>query len=213
MHDRREFQRLRLSKPILATIGSANALMLDVGVAGAYLEHYGVFKAGERFRLKFRWQGNDIEFLCEVTRSDVVRVLGGDGESTVSHSGVRFVEAAGESAERLQDMIATSIGKLLAAQRSNASGTRDESGAAILADIGGARRLRARGYVAYRLHRNRWTRTPTQSPEQPADGFTVAAYEDHEEIETLCRTYESADDEGRRLIRMVAELSVISAPK
>ena len=48
------------------------------------------------------------------------------------------------------------------------------------------------------------------SPLQPEDGFTVASWEDEAELETLCRTYETSDDEGRQLIRLVAELSVNS---
>src|SRR5687767_5828587 len=47
--DRREFQRLKLSKPILATMGTANALILDIGIAGAFLEHFGTAEAGEQF--------------------------------------------------------------------------------------------------------------------------------------------------------------------
>ena len=39
------------------------------------------------------------------------------------------------------------------------------------------------------------------------DGFTVAAYEDEDELASLCETYEAADAEGRRLIRLLAELS------
>jgi hypothetical protein len=46
---------------------------------------------------------------------------------------------------------------------------------------------------------------------QPADGFTVAGHEDEEEIAKLCEAYENADAEGRRLIRLVAELGVRSA--
>jgi hypothetical protein len=33
-------------------------------------------------------------------------------------------------------------------------------------------------------------------------------FEEGEELETLCRTYEEADEAGRHLIRMVAELSL-----
>lgn len=201
---------MRLAKPILATIGDTNALILDVGIGGAFLEHYGAVTSGDRFPLKFRWQGEDIELLCEVRRSEVVRTPGGDGKSAVSHSGVRFVEATGDSTTRLQDLIATFVGKVLAAQRANASGSHDEHGATMLANLGEARRMRTSGFVAYHLHENGWTRNPTHSAKQPEDGFTVAAWEDHDEVETLCRTYEQADAEGRRLIRMVAELSVRS---
>jgi len=106
--------------------------------------------------------------------------------------------------------MATFVGKVLAAQKANATGTVDVAGDAILGQLGEARRLRSRGYVSYRLQNHSWWRVPTDSPEQPPDGFTVAAYEDEEELETLCRTYEQTDEEGRRLIRLVAELSAMS---
>src|SRR5438477_1442086 len=39
-NDRREFQRLRLAKPILGLLNGQNALILDVGISGAFIEHY-----------------------------------------------------------------------------------------------------------------------------------------------------------------------------
>jgi hypothetical protein len=211
--DRREFQRLRLAKPILALMNGQSALVLDIGIAGAFLEHYGTMQAGDRFRLVFRWKGQDVEFDCEVARSAIVRSPGGDGQSSVSHSGVRFTDAVGDSRERLQDMMATFVGKVLAAQKANATGSATASGDELLAQLGEARRLRSRGFVSYRLKGNAWWRVPTDSPQQPPDGFTVAAYEDEEELETLCRAYEASDEEGRRLIRLVSELSALSVRK
>jgi len=206
--DRREFQRLKLSKPILGTIRSTNALILDVGLAGAFLEHYGTAEPGEKFTLNFRWQGSDVQFVCEVARSAVVRDPGGDGKSLVSHTGVRFVEAIGDAQTQLQDLITTFVGRILTAQKANASGELGESaGATILARLGEARRMRSRGYVSYHLKGDTWWKTPTMSPKQPPDGFTVAAHEDDDDLDALCRTYEAADEEGRHLIRLVAELS------
>lgn len=208
--DRREFQRLKLSKPILATMRGANALILDVGVAGAFLEHYGTAEPGERFHLVFRWQGEDVEFVCEVARSQVIREPGGDGKSIVSHTGVRFVEPVGNANARLQDLIGTFVGHILAAQKSNASGERGESaGASVLARLGEARRMRSRGYIAFHLKDGTWWRAPTTSAKQPHDGFTVGMHEDEDEIETLCRAYENGDEEARNLIRLVAELSLL----
>jgi hypothetical protein len=209
--DRREFQRLKLSKPILATIreSSSNALVLDVGVAGAFLEHYGTAGPGDRFTLTFRWQGEDVELPCAVARSIVVRDPGGDGKSMVSHTGVRFVDPGKEAMSRLQDLITTFVGRILTAQKANASGELGESaGATILARLGEARRMRSRGYVSYHLKDDTWWRAPSDSPKQPVDGFTVGAHEDEDDLEELCRTYETADEEGRHLIRLVAELSV-----
>lgn len=183
-----------------------NALILDLGLGGAFVEHYGAVSPGWRFRLLFRWKGEDVEFVCEVARSRVKRNAG-DGVNIVSHSGVRFIEAIGGSDARLNDLMATFVGRVLAAQRANAGGFATEAESLDLAQLGGARRVRSRGFVTYRFHDGRWTRESAESSKQPDNGFTVAAFEDEDEIETLCRTYEIADAEGRRLIRLVAELS------
>src|SRR6476661_802148 len=45
-HDRRRFQRLKLAKPILGLIDGQSALILDIGVGGAFVEHYGAAKVG-----------------------------------------------------------------------------------------------------------------------------------------------------------------------
>ena len=70
--------------------------------------------------------------------------------------------------------------------------------------------MRTSGFHSYQLEGGRWIRTATHSAKQPEDGFTVAAFEDQDEVDALCRTYEQSDAEGRRLIRLVAELSVKS---
>jgi hypothetical protein len=204
--ERRQFQRLKLAKPILATMDSSNALVLDIGLGGALLEHYGAVVVGDEFRLTFRWQGQDIQMLCEAVRTIVVRERGGDGESIVSHTGVRFVDAAGHSEARLQDLVSKFVSRIVAAQKANASGQLGESaGESILARMGEAHRMRSRGYLACHLVEGTWTKTPTHSSEQPADGFIVGDYEDEDEVEQLCRTYEAADEEGRNLIRHVCE--------
>jgi len=161
-------------------------------------------------QLKSAWQGADVEMLCDVRRARVVR-RGGDNMSIVSHSGVRFIEAVGDADARLNDMMATFVGRVLAAQRANASGTPESEGTLALAQLGGARRARSRGWLSFRLTNGAWRRELATSSKQPADGFTVAAYEDEDELALLCQTYETADAEGRRLVRLLAELSARNA--
>ncbi len=212
--DRREFQRLKLSKPILGTMNGTPVLVLDIGIAGAFVEHHGTVDAGQSLRLSFRWKNKPIEHQCEVARSEVIRKPGGDAMSAVSHTGLHFIGPVGDSQAALQDLIATLVGRILAAQKANAQGRRGESaGESVLARLGEARRLRSRGFVSYRLKGKTWWRVPASSPEQPVDGFTVAAWEDETEVATLCRTYEAADEEGRRLIRLVSELSAAAVGK
>jgi len=205
--ERRKSQRLRLAKPILALMRGHNALILDIGLHGAFIEHYGTVEPGERFNLSFRWQGEDVEFVCEVARTTVVRTPGGDLTTPVSHSGTRFVDSVGDSDAHMRDMIATFVGRILAAQKANASG--DHRDAHVLAQIGEARRARSRGYVSYLYKSGSWRRVPTDSPSQPLDGFTVPSHEDEEELETLCASYEAGDEETRNLIRLIAELSTV----
>src|SRR5436853_5642535 len=202
--DRRQFQRLKLPRPILAEMNGQNALLLDVGVAGAFVEHRGTVEPGKHVALSFRWQGDLLEFMCEVARSKIVRPSA-DATAVLSHSGVRFVDASPESKEKLQAMMATFVSRLLEAQRANASGNHDSE--MLLGTLGDARRSRSRGFVRYHLAGSAWTHESTSSPRQPSDGFTVPAFEDDDEIAALCETYARADEEGRNLIRLVAELS------
>jgi hypothetical protein len=210
MHeDRREHQRLRLAKPILAMIGQDNALILDIGMAGALLEHYGTSQPGDRFHLTFRWQGEPVEFECEIVRTAVIRDPGGNGMQPVSHSGVHFVAPVGNSEARLEELMASFVRKILDAQHANAAGEEGHpTSAVILEGLGGARRKRTRGFMSFRLRDGKWWRVPTEAARQPEEGFTVAAWEDEAELDLLCRTYEEADPEGRQLIRLLAELSV-----
>ena len=209
--DRRQFQRLKLAKPILAGLSGENCLLLDIGVTGAFVEHHGEAKPGQKFTLSFKWQGEHIIYTTEVVRTAVVKPAA-KGSAPISHSGLRFIEARGDSARQLRDMMATFVGRILAAQRANARSEQTEETSSTLAQLGAARRSRTKGFLAYLWDGKAWTIRRTELAQQPKNGFTVPAYEDDEELQHLCRTYELADAEGRKLIRLVAELSVSAAP-
>lgn len=209
--ERRTFQRLKLANPILATVNGVSALILDIGMDGAFIEHYGAVKKGDRFELSFRWQGQELAFTCEVVRTNVVREATAKGQATVSQSGVSFYQPPATSVEKLKDMMAMFVGRVLAAQKANA--TADAGDASILPQLGQARRSRSRGFLTYLWDGHTWTLRRSQLSDQPRNGFTVAGYEDEEDLETLCRAYEVADDQGRKLIRLVAELSASSVKK
>lgn len=208
-HERREFQRLKLAKPLLASLDGHSALILDVGLTGAFLEHRGRAVPGLKVRVAFKFQGAEIAYRATVVRSAIIRDEAEEGP--VSQSAVKFTEPSGDSEERLREMMAAFVAQLLDAHRANATAG-DTRTASILTQLGEARRARSRGgLVTYRWDGTSWTHATTNSAKQPLDGFTVAAYEDEEELSTLCEAYEAADEEGRRLIRLVAELSVRSA--
>ena len=186
------------------------ALILDIGVGGAFIEHYGQVEPGAQFRLGFVWEGANVEFVCEVRRSIIARLASDD--TVVSHTGARFVEAIGDAGVLLERMMGTFVARILEAQRANARGERGLSqGESVLARLGDAHRIRARGYVTHSFKDGQWTAIRSDSPNQPDDGFTVAAFEDEDELKVLRETYEAADVEGRRLIRLIADLSAHAA--
>ncbi len=100
-NDRRQFQRLKLAKPLMALLDGHNALVLDIGVSGAFIEHYGKLQPGVRVRLTFRWQGSDVEFLSSSIRTSVVREKS-NARTVISQTALQFDEPVGDATERLK---------------------------------------------------------------------------------------------------------------
>ena len=53
-----------------------------------------------------------------------------------------------------------------------------------------------------------WEKTPTDDAKQPLSGFTMLAPESDTELDDFCRTYEMADPETQRMIRLSFELGI-----
>jgi hypothetical protein len=200
--ERREFQRLDLDPPIPGTLGTTAVSVVEVGVLGARLHHAeGVIETFSE--LRFSHRGEEIAMRCEVVRTAPSK----DARYPAAgmESGVRFIAAVGESGDRLRGMLAEQVTKIIDARRKSApmKSTAETS-------IDGDRTVRGAdaGFLCYRLDNGVWRRRRVFLPEQPTAGFTVARGEDHAEMQRLCRVYEASDEEGRRLIRLFAELSV-----
>ena len=54
----------------------------------------------------------------------------------------------------------------------------------------------------------KWRRSESSSSDQPASGFTIAANVPMRYVDLLCEAYQRADEEGRRLTKILAQLSV-----
>lgn len=222
LEERRASQRLQLAEPIPAKLNDVDVVLLDLGVAGALVEHGGSVEVGSDANLRFDSADGNIEFLCEVVRSSspqplpegVIQFPGADVQDRKYQSGVRFMRAVGDSAERLRRMLAVHVDRILRAQQANAMGNREKNvidGDATITSLGAARRASESGFLVFRYGEDGWKKTFALLPDQPLDGFTVGAFEDESHLEGLCRAYEAADEQGRRLIRMMAELSISEA--
>jgi hypothetical protein len=197
--ERREFQRLRLDSPIPGTFGTLPVTLVEIGILGARIEHEAALEK-QYDNLRFDHGGRTVEMRCEV-----VRTSGSEGQLV---SGLRFLSAVGASGDALRDILARLVARVLEQKYDN-SATRLK----ILRGIDGDKTVRGvdANFLSYRFEDGSWRRRRVFLPEQPTLGFTVARGEDADEMQRLCAVYEASDDEGRRLIRMFAELSVSDA--
>jgi len=199
--ERREFQRLNIEPPIPGTLGSTAVSIVEIGVLGSRLHHAEALV--ETFsELRFSHRSEEVALRCEVIRTMPSK----DARYPAAglESGVRFIAAVGESGDRLRNMLAELVTKIIDSRRRAPMKATGET------SIDGDRTVRGAdaGFLCYRLDNGVWRRRRVFLPEQPSSGFTVARGEDHTEMQRLCRVYEASDEEGRRLIRLFAELSV-----
>src|SRR5437763_7038277 len=194
--ERREFQRLVLQPPIVGTLGPQLVHILEIGVLGARVTHDDDFES-DQMDLLFLYSGQKIEMRCQI-----IRTLGG------SESGVRFIAAIGDSGDKLRDMLGILVTKEI--DRRRTSPGRDPLPSHT---VDGDKTVRGAdaGFFSFRFENGHWTKRPVFLPEQPSTGFTLARTSDTDEVQRLCRVYEDSDGEGRRLIRLFAELSVSDA--
>jgi hypothetical protein len=194
--ERREFQRLRLDPAIDARIGEREAAIVEIGILGARLRHSEPI--GEEYAdLVFRSGDAELCLRCEVVRTF--------GNAPSLESGIRFLAAVGESGDRLREMLARLVAHEFEVRRSMPRNSIPDESA-----VDGDRTVRGKdaGFLCYRFENGHWRKQRAFLPEQPATGFTVARWVEPNEINRLCQVFEAADDEGRRLIQLFAELSV-----
>lgn len=196
--ERREFQRLTLDPTIPATFGAMAVSILEIGVLGARVHHSEPLDINYA-ELRFSFNDATVTLKCELVRT--FNSHHSNYPDTGLESGLRFLAAVGESGDHLRNMLGELVVKAF-------ESTRPPMPAAPAVDGDKTIRGKDARFTSYRLDRNGWNRRRVFLPEQPASGFTVASGMDSEEMKRLCAVYESADDEGRRLIRLFAELSV-----
>jgi len=190
--ERREYQRLNLTRPADGWLGDFSIRLVDVSAAGALIETDEDIETGARALLRFWWRDEEIEVTADVIRTDDDRV------------GLRFVE----DSPQLRRLIAESATELLRAQEANATGDRERN---VFGDatLTAASSRPTRTFVTWMLSGDgAWSHHASLVADQPTNGFTISSAETPEQVAVLCSTYESGDDEARRLIRMLAELSV-----
>ena len=191
--ERREYQRLALTSPLDGKFGKTPIRLLDVSAIGALIESDVEIPIGRKGDLTFTWREHRVKIKAESVRTDE------------DMAGLKFRE----DSRKLRDLIAESAREVLRAQEANLEGDRMRniiSGDETLTTASAG--LRAAGYVTWTLLAEGWKKRKSLLPDQPDNGFTLAASEPEDQVELLRKTYENGDDEARRLTRLLAELSV-----
>jgi len=196
VEERREYQRLALTKPIEGWFADLPIQLIDVSAIGALIESEEDLPNGLKATLRFSWRKQKIKLKAMTVRYEE------------GIAGLHFLE----DNEKLRRAIAESATEVLRAQQANLEGARERN---IIADeetlTTASAGLRAAGYATWTLDDEGWKKRKSLLPDQPSDGFTIAAAEPEENVALLRTTYENGDAEARRLTRLLAELSVLTA--
>ena len=216
----RRFQRLRFEQPLAAQFGSVETEVLDLSLQGARLVHLQPLPAGREGDLRFRLMDREIVVRSEVLRCKLETPAAG-AKGNLYASGVRFKGSAGP----LREVIAERVLHALEEQLANKRGDfiplaermtlfRSEDVLSLRVPKGQQHAFRppADEFILCTPSERGWRQIRTQDRKQPLDGFTVSGLEDPAHIELLCTTYRKSDEEMRKMIRMLAEISVGMVP-
>ncbi|HEX2835357.1 MAG TPA: hypothetical protein VHW00_20250 [Thermoanaerobaculia bacterium] len=177
--------------------------ILELSVVGFLAAHELRLAADETHRMVVDWQGTTIELDCLVVRSTLWRLGKTMGERSIYHSGLHIVDVSRTSFDALRELIAERVMRALEEQKANARGIPP-----LAAYMYRYQPEKGELYRRCELVSGQWRKTETIRSAQPLNGFTVSADVDPDHVDMLCRTWETTTPEGRRLTRLLAELSI-----
>jgi hypothetical protein len=201
--ERRKYGRIRLDAPLAARFADRPVRVIELSVVGFLAEHEGRLAADETHRLVIDWQGTTLELNCRVVRSTLWRLGKTLGERSIYHSGLHIVDVSKASFDRLRELITERVMRALDEQKANARGIPP-----LAVYMNRAQPTEGELYRRCELVKGEWRKTETIRSSQPLNGFTVSADVEPHHVDMLCRTWEETTAEGRRLTRLLAELSV-----
>jgi hypothetical protein len=199
----RRYERVRLLRPLEASVGGKPVFILDLSIAGFNVAHQeGIGRIGEHPLLSFEWEGKRITVRCVIARTGVERA-GTATSRTLYHSGLEIADVAEEGRAALRELVHDYVARALDEQKANARGVPPF---AVQYQQTGT----ATDFVRHELTAGKWRQTRTHDNEQPMNGFTIAADHTAAEVEMLREAFAKGDRGMREIIRKTAELSIVS---
>lgn len=199
--DRRGYGRIELDESLHAAIDETAVHVIELSVTGFKVEHDVRFAPAVSRDVRVEWRSIPLRFSCSVVRSVLFRLARRAGDKSIYHSGVHILRAYGDSEMVLRNLIAERVIRALEEQKANARG---------LPPIGDLTAPSGKGdrFIRCELVDGQWKRAETTRSVQPNNGFTISADVDPFHVDLLCSTFAETTEEGRRLTRMLAELSI-----
>ncbi|HSP15079.1 MAG TPA: hypothetical protein VLV78_10025 [Thermoanaerobaculia bacterium] len=199
--ERRAFGRIELDPPLRGFLDEIPVSVVDASVSGFRVAHGARISPAPTRHIRVEWEEKTMEFGCVVARSTLFRLAQRPDEKSIYHSGVRILEPVGDSEDVLRELIAQRVIRALEEQKANARGIPPLD--TYNYQVGKGDRFRRCEMID-----GVWRKVETAIRQQPVDGFTVSAEVEAREVDLLCKTYEQTTDEGRRLTKILAQLSI-----
>lgn len=201
---KRQFERIHFEHPIPARLGDQPVRVVDLALGGARVLAPARFTPGAKREMRIEWEKKAIRVNCTVTRSMLQTFAKSSTDKSIYEVGLHIDETIGDAHLVMRQLMATYVMKALDEQKANWDGI-PPIGPYVLIEGKSDR------YRRCEFKDGTWHIAATIRPEQPLSGFTISAEVPPHYIDLLCETYEMTDDEGRRLTRILAELSVSKA--
>ena len=225
--ERRRKPRLSLTRSLIARYGAQGVVIVDIHDLGARIEHFAPLTPGRSAMLVFDWQSQRIETPATVVACRVHRFAQGRDGGTVYQSGLSFENPSADAVTALRELMSIAIARSVAEQVANLRGLgpvteRDmpvfREGMVTANGVDASQHTSQRRIPIARAHGGyirctlisgrRWEKRWTRNPEAPEDGFTVLATEARDQIDMLCEDYKRTDAATRKLIRLLARITV-----
>lgn len=209
IHERRRASRTALPDALEATVNDVPVRLLELSAIGARIEHDQRFPL-QSPQLRLQWQGMAVTLPIRVRRSQIV-AQGASG--LIYQSGIELDTSTSAEATEMIAAILRWAEEPAPASRATppAPPVPATPPAARSLDDTWTRQvdfLRSDvdddlPFAQFRLQDGGWTKEYVSSPEPPDDGFTIARGDT--DFGELQRTYELADPETRRMIRIALQ--------
>ncbi|HJT18756.1 MAG TPA: PilZ domain-containing protein [Thermoanaerobaculia bacterium] len=223
----RNAERIPLTEPIDCTIDAAEAKIVELSLIGAKIEHFNRLSMNSAATVQFKWHNKPIKLKGKVARTEMRPIRGKPGYV----SGVNFADVPEKAPQELRWLMSTFVESLDSGDELPAPAPPPPpppapkkaapppppppptTPAPFLAADDEVEELEPTAELSPYLQciyreDGGWDKIPTTDPKQPISGFTILTPEDEKEIDDFCRTYEMADPETQRMIRLSFELGI-----